>query len=295
MTVRNVAPCLWLLMMVSCATKAPPPVVVPPPVVEKPVEANPAALLSFEGIEARRIDRLTLHFLLKAENPRSTAAHVALQGWHYTVNGLESAGEAALIMDQDAFEVPAFSTATVPLRLEWELPVEPGSATDTDTYQVQLRVNPLFTFETGATGDVWAEVQGGFPCIREPELILTAITVSKAELINTRLKVSLRINNPNAFPVALSSLKYKLYGAGRFWAEGENRHDLAVPARGFAESQVLLTMNFIDMSRQILDEVIAMKQVRYRFTGEAKVDTGIEYLPQFRMSFDRSGNSTVVE
>ncbi|MDR3333460.1 MAG: LEA type 2 family protein [Treponema sp.] len=255
------------------------------------MEANPAAFLSFEGIEARHIDRLTLHFLLKTRNPRSAAAHVALQGWHYTVNGLEAPGEAALIMDQDAFEVPAFSAATVPLRLEWE--VEPGTATD--TYQVQLRVNPVFTFETGAPGDVWAEAQGGFPCIREPELILTAITVSKAELINTRLKVSLRINNPNAFPVALSSLKYKLYGAGRFWAEGENRHALAVPARGFAESQVLLTMNFIDMSRQILDEVIAMKQVRYRFTGEARVDTGIEYLPQFRMSFDRSGNSTVVE
>jgi hypothetical protein len=54
-------------------------------------------------------------------------------------------------------------------------------------------------------------------------------------------------------------------------------------------------MNFINMRRELLNEVIALGQVPYRFTGEALVDTGIPMLPSFRMDFDRSGYSAVIE
>jgi hypothetical protein len=54
-------------------------------------------------------------------------------------------------------------------------------------------------------------------------------------------------------------------------------------------------MNFINMRRELLDQVIALREVRYRFAGEATVSTGVDYLPQFRMGFELSGNSEVVE
>jgi hypothetical protein len=54
-------------------------------------------------------------------------------------------------------------------------------------------------------------------------------------------------------------------------------------------------MNFIDMKRKLLDDIIAMRQVHYRFSGNVDVGTGAEWLPVFNMIFDRSGNSPVVK
>jgi LEA14-like dessication related protein len=95
------------------------------------------------------------------------------------------------------------------------------------------------------------------------------------------------------FPVELSSFGYELYGDGRFWADGKEKDILYIPAKGTEETNLFLLMNFINMKRNLLDEIIAMRLVRYRFTGEAMVGTGVSWLPEFRMRFDRSGRSEV--
>jgi hypothetical protein len=56
-----------------------------------------------------------------------------------------------------------------------------------------------------------------------------------------------------------------------------------------------MVMNFINMRRELLDEVIALGQVPYRFIGEALIDTGLPALPGFWVGFDRSGYSAVLE
>jgi hypothetical protein len=52
-------------------------------------------------------------------------------------------------------------------------------------------------------------------------------------------------------------------------------------------------MNFINMNRHLLDEIIAMREIDYRLTGSAEVGTGVSWLPQFRTSFDYSGRQAV--
>jgi hypothetical protein len=69
---------------------------------------------------------------------------------------------------------------------------------------------------------------------------------------------------------------------------------MLIPQGQSAETDLFLTMNFIDMRRNLLDQVIAMEQIDYRFAGEATVSTGIEYLPQFRWKFNQSGRSVVI-
>ncbi|MDR0589640.1 MAG: LEA type 2 family protein, partial [Spirochaetaceae bacterium] len=128
-----------------------------------------------------------------------------------------------------------------------------------------------------------------------PDFNVTAIAIMKAELINTRFKVKLRVDNPNFFPVELSAFSYELYGADRFWAEGEKTDILLIPARSSAETELFLVMNFINMRRELLDQIIAMKQVNYRLAGEAEVRTRMELLPHFLVDFDRSGKSVVID
>jgi LEA14-like dessication related protein len=131
------------------------------------------------------------------------------------------------------------------------------------------------------------------PSFLEPVFSISSITVLQAELINTRLKVQVRVDNPNTFSVDLTSFEYKLYGAGRFWADGKETKILKVPASGFGEKELYLVMNFTNMHRDILDQIIAMKKVRYRLTGTAIIKTSVEYFPVYTKYFNLEGESEV--
>jgi LEA14-like dessication related protein len=131
------------------------------------------------------------------------------------------------------------------------------------------------------------------PRILEPVLSISSIAILQAELINTRLRVRLRIDNPNNFSLELSAFNYELHGAGRYWAEGREADPLEIPPEGYAEKDLFLLMNFMNMKREVLDQVIALKTVECRFFGNAVVGAADERLPRFVMGFDISGESPV--
>jgi LEA14-like dessication related protein len=209
---------------------------------------------------------VSLYYTLRGENSPE------IREWRVLLNGEGREGSLEAIPGKEGG-----------LKLDLDLPDEAG---DFDEY--------LAEFEVTVDG-ISLKAKAVFPRIREPEFTITSIAIVKAELVNTEFKVELRIDNPNIFPVELSSLGYELYGKGSFWANGRERNILEVPARGFAEAKLYLVMNFIDMKRELLDEVIALGRVPYRFTGEALIDTGVPLLPSFRMGFDRSGTSVVIQ
>jgi len=127
----------------------------------------------------------------------------------------------------------------------------------------------------------------------EPEFNIVSIFIIKADLVNTKFETVLKIDNPNQFALQLSSIKYELYGNGSFWADGNGNDILHIPPRSSKEAKFNFTMNFINMNRRLLDDVIAMRRVRYRFSGEAEVKPEISRLPPFIMTFDCQGLSEV--
>jgi LEA14-like dessication related protein len=129
--------------------------------------------------------------------------------------------------------------------------------------------------------------------IQEPVFSISSIVIMQAELINTRFKALLRIDNPNSFPLELSSFNYELYGAGRYWAEGRETAPIEIPAESYVEKDLFLMMNFINMKRETLDQVIALKTVRYRFAGDATV--GAAGLAPLALRFDQAGESPVTQ
>jgi len=129
--------------------------------------------------------------------------------------------------------------------------------------------------------------------VQEPEFEIISIAIIRGELINTQFEAVLKIDNPNIFPVELSSLKYELYGNGLFWADGLENDILNIPAQSSKEAKFRFSMNFINMNRRILDDVIAMRQVQYRFRGNAQVRAALPRLSPFTMNYDISGLSEV--
>jgi len=129
--------------------------------------------------------------------------------------------------------------------------------------------------------------------VLEPVFEITSIHIIQADLVNTQFETVLKVTNPNEFTLSLSSLKYRLYGNGLLWADGSGNDILHIPAKSSSETKFRFSMNFINMNRRLLDDVIAMRQVSYRFRGEAEVQPDVPRLPPFVMNFDCAGLSDV--
>ncbi|MDR2369981.1 MAG: LEA type 2 family protein [Treponema sp.] len=249
-------------------------------------EEIPASRLEFDHIEAETIQKISLFFKLVAPNSRTSLLKTEIKNWKAELDGRALGKDAAELH----FENIPGGAPEIPLRLDIDLakcPLEP------EELDVRLTVNVDYHFSKDRSSPGTVSAGAVFPRIREPVFTITSIAILQAELINTRFRVNLRIDNPNFFPVDLSSFGYELYGEGRFWAGGEERDVLHIPAKSSDETKLFLLMNFIDMKRNLLDEVVAMNLVRYRFRGEVLVGTGVEYLPAFDMAFDKSGMSEV--
>jgi LEA14-like dessication related protein len=285
---------LFSLLFLCCLScKSPPP----------PSGEAPVSELRFDRIEAENIDRVVLYYRLWADNPRTVPLSLKIRNWKASVDGFAyDRNGANLIMDEEIsaeealVEVPPGSSVEKTLRLELDLKSRrdaPADSGDSGDYQAELLVDLAYQYGRERDFAGKAAVVTAFPRIKRPEFAITEIAILQAELVNTRFRVTVRIDNPNMFPVNLSSLGYELYGSGRFWADGKETDVLYIPARDSSEVKLFLLMNFINMKRELLDEIIAMRQVRYRFSGEALVGTGISWLPEFRMNFDHSGRSDV--
>jgi LEA14-like dessication related protein len=131
--------------------------------------------------------------------------------------------------------------------------------------------------------------------VLDPEFEIVSIAIIKADLVNTQFEAILKINNPNVFALDLKSLSYELYGNDLFWASGKGVDLLHIPAGEARETGFYFIMNFINMNRKLLDDVIRMHQVNYRFLGDVSVEPDIPNRPSFNMSFERSGFSIVKE
>jgi LEA14-like dessication related protein len=273
-----------------------------------PPEHGPS-VLEFDRIEAESIDKIVLYYRLRVENPHTVPLRLEIRDWKLNINGVEAVKRTATDHDAAELYIDGKAARRVHIQaaqgtgLEKQLALRLNLSGQTanfnlseskSDYQTELNLYLVYHYGSAAPVHDEAQVVTVFPRIREPVFSITSIAILQDDLINTRFRVSLHIDNPNLFPVTLSAFKYELYGDGLYWAGGQEKNLLRIPVMGSAETKLFLTMNFINMKRRLLDDIIAMRNVNYRFTGDVEVGIDIPWLPNFKMKFDHSGYSAVL-
>lgn len=294
--------------LLGCKSK-PEPVAVP----EKPVPPINSSLV-FERVEADDPGFLHLSFSLGIENPFPSAGRAYIEFWHVELNGqmidqntlpiecsscfnLILPGEFSLeaaVSGQYDRTIPSSALFPLALDMDVEALTVMGLA-PADEYSVVLILDLETLFESDAPQKIRVSGTARFPGVQAPVFSITSIAILKAELINTRFRVGLKIDNPNPYPVELSAFGYELYGNGRLWADGIEKDIIRVNGKSSLHGNLFLIMNFINMKRDLLDQIINLEDVNYRFTGEALVSTSVDYLPKFQTGFDLSGYSQVFD
>jgi LEA14-like dessication related protein len=276
----------------------------PEPQPQPEPEPDPGLEVRFLGLGPYQGGAVLASFMLRVKNPQSAPIRLASPDISLSLDGEELPGSAPVAAQAWPMEILPGAELEIPLGfpLDVELLIlrageaeAASKANASGEQRLSLGLRADCVLASGVSLALSTQAEGAFPRVREPLFRIASIKIKRAELINTRLQVRVEVENPNVFPVDLSRFSYELYGSGRFWADGSLAGLLKIPGKGTARTELALVMNFINMKRELLDQIVALKEVSYRFAGEASVATPLDYIPAFRMGFDKRGNSAVVE
>lgn len=268
------------LALASCASPPPPP---EPAVVELSIDGFGCEALGLGNVRVSgRIVVAVDGAVLDGSEPCLESGAVA---YRCALGSAVAEGRA----EREVGEVARATTdssgaSSYPFSLELSLPEgrEP-------LLPLELSATLAYVDRDGSARSAAASASLEVPRVMAPTLTVSSIRILKDELINTKLRVDLAVDNPNAFPLTFSALDYRLYGEGRYWASDSLAKAFTVPELGSATASLYLTMNFSDMSRSLLDQVIRLAAVSYRLEGRGRVATGLAFLPEFSLPFDLSG------
>ena len=257
-----------------------------------PVEKEPVFSLFFESIEAENIHQAVLFYRLKIENPRKTPLISQIRNYSVTINGEKT---EAVLQYENLPQIKGGSLHETLLSLHLDMKEAGPENINEDYYKIMLSLDLSNQYGSETPFEEILSAIMEMPNIREPLFSITSIVIMQDELINTKFAVNLHIENLNPFPLSLSAFNYKLYGDGLLWAQGQEKDILTIQGKGTEDAKLVMEMNFAEMRRSLLDQVIAMHQVNYRLNGTAEALIDIPWLTSFNLEFDRAGYSSVIK
>jgi LEA14-like dessication related protein len=116
-----------------------------------------------------------------------------------------------------------------------------------------------------------------FPKFETPRLSIVNVEVLKSDLFEQRLKVRMRVQNPNDRVLPIKGLSYTLDVAGEEMARGVSGASFVVPALGEAEFDMNVTANMATALIKLLgrgDDALK-EQIDYRIKGKVSLSEGI--------------------
>ena len=126
------------------------------------------------------------------------------------------------------------------------------------------------------------------PHFETPQLSLIGVQIVSSELWEQRLKVRLRVQNPNDTALSVKGIEYTLEIAGEQVASGVSDASFVVPALGEAQFDTNLTTNMVGALLKLLGRGpdTLSNGVDYRLTGRISLASGwMRSVP-----FDERGN-----
>jgi LEA14-like dessication related protein len=118
---------------------------------------------------------------------------------------------------------------------------------------------------------------GCAPKLERPTLAVVGVQLVSGDLLQQRLKVRLRVHNPNDRALPVKSIEYTLEVAGEPFASGESAEPFTVPALGETEFDMNVTTNLAGTLLKLLARGSGPQgqDVPYRLAGKLSLSAGL--------------------
>lgn len=115
------------------------------------------------------------------------------------------------------------------------------------------------------------------PRLEAPRLAILGVQVVKSDMWEQRLRVRLRVQNPNDRVLPVKGLAVALELQGEDFARGVSAERFEVPAFGEAEFDMNVTANAVSALLRLLGRgaEFSDETVAYRLTGKVALESGV--------------------
>jgi len=245
-------------------------------------------------ISGLSFDKIDLLFDLKVTNPNSISIH--LSGYDYDL----IISDASFLNGQqnNAIDLAAngSSLLQLPISITFKSLFEIyQSVKDADSLRYTLKTG--FSFNLPVLGDVRIPVSrdGSFPVVRIPSISLSQIRLNKLNFMGADLKMSIRVQNPNAFSLNLKGLDYKLDVNGSNWFSGKNIQNLYINGKGESVLELPFSLNFLEMGKTAYDMLSGSAKLQYKFSGKTDLTTSLKLLGEIKLPFNKEGDISLTK
>lgn len=108
-----------------------------------------------------------------------------------------------------------------------------------------------------------------------PALSFVDVQLVRGSLLEQRMRVRLKVDNPNDRPLAVRGASYIVEVAGEELGRGVSGNSFVVPARGGAEFDLLVTANLAPVLLKVATRLGSSKEIPYRLHGEVRLASGL--------------------
>lgn len=116
----------------------------------------------------------------------------------------------------------------------------------------------------------------------EPSIQLNSVDLLQGDDSPVGLKLGLRVSNPNAIPLNVNGVAYKVSLDGLKVLEGVANQVPEIPAYGSAEFSVIATVDLIQGVR-LISRLMTQPKEKIKYTIETKLDVGGGFWPALRI------------
>ncbi len=115
--------------------------------------------------------------------------------------------------------------------------------------------------------------------LETPRLSVVNAQLVKGDLFEQRLKVRMRVQNPNDRELAVKGITYTIDVAGEEFGQGMAANSFVVPRMGEAEFDMMVTANMASMLVRVLgndkNRNADLNSVDYRIHGKVSLASGL--------------------
>jgi LEA14-like dessication related protein len=276
----------WLLFGLSACA--------PVDIKEALQEQTPTVTVADQRLTRLDFERVNLAFGIQVENPNPVALNLAgldyelkLDG-HSFASGKQSKQMSLAASGASRFELPlsiAFKEiyqGIADLREKDEIPYELTTGLVIDVPLLGKLRYPVTT-------------QGVLPLPRLPTIAVKSLALQKLTYSGATLSLSLEVDNPNAFNVALNNLNYDFVVNGKRWLNGSKPSLGTVTQNQKNLITLPVTLNFMEMGSSLYGLLKGGTDLDYRLSGKLDASSSQQLIGNFAMPFDNSGRISLAQ
>ena len=110
--------------------------------------------------------------------------------------------------------------------------------------------------------------------VAKPSVQLTSVELSKVGISSQIFVLGFEVENPNAFPLPIESVRYRILFDGQKFAGGESPTNFSIPAKGRGTFAMTVETDFLGSAEQITSLLRGgiPEHVEYELQGSLSVD-----------------------